>query len=916
MSFLGLSFLTPLALAGLILLPVIYWLLKVRPPQPRVRAFPPLRLLKLLSSEEQQSRTTPWWLLLLRLLIFTLIILAAAQPFYGQRASLIGERAPVLILIDDSWAAAKSWEKRLVAARLIAEEATRYGSTVRLMTTASTRLDPAARITGSDAIERIAALQPTPLARNEARTIERLMAEDSILAEERVIWLTDGLATTGGMARELSARFGNRLRIIMPQMADMPRVITAVNSSQSGVEVIADGLGNFAPPRVILRDDEGRVLSEGLASRTGEAGAMRARFDIPVAVQNRISRIELEGENHAGGVWLRSTADARIQVALVTGDAERPQPLLSARHYLSNAFGSEVDVISVRGDTLHDSILEALATEAGVIVMFGTGPIQPGSASGLQAFLDEGGTLIRFADSALPGRQNDGFLPGRPHTDLRVFGGQLSWGDQPGLASFGTRGVFSGLEPDNEVAIRAQLLTRAAGAADEAAIDVIATLTDGTPLISMRNIGDGHIVFFHISADPVWSNLPASPLFARMLQRLVRLSTFASSNMAGSSGLFAPHLLLDGAGQLREPGPNAVAVDFSQALERNSWPGLYGPEGINALNLMQVQPQLSRMSLPAAQFNISPYPSLEGVDLRPHLIALAALLFLLDTLIMAMMSGRLGRRKALAGVAIALFLPLGLHSGISTAHAEIAAPWEAALHPRLAYVQSGNPEFDQISERAMFGLSMVLTRRTALEVEEPVGLDPDVDDFGYFPFIYWAVPPDAMPLSRAAQQNLSRFLANGGTVLFDTRDQNESFAPQSGSTSGALALQRLLENMRVPQLQPVPEDHVLTRTFYLISQFPGRYQGSPLWTEVTIDEPDRLTRTGDGVASVIITANDMAGAWAMDNTGRALLPVQPGGEYQREMAFRAGVNIVMYAFTGNYKADQVHVPDILRRLGQ
>jgi len=75
-------------------------------------------------------------------------------------------------------------------------------------------------------------------------------------------------------------------------------------------------------------------------------------------------------------------------------------------------------------------------------------------------------------------------------------------------------------------------------------------------------------------------------------------------------------------------------------------------------------------------------------------------------------------------------------------------------------------------------------------------------------------------------------------------------------------------------------------------------------------------RGGDGVSSIIITSNDLAGAWATRPDGQPMLPMVPGEARQREFAFRAGVNIVMYTLTGNYKADQVHVPALLERLGQ
>ena len=103
---------------------------------------------------------------------------------------------------------------------------------------------------------------------------------------------------------------------------------------------------------------------------------------------------------------------------------------------------------------------------------------------------------------------------------------------------------------------------------------------------------------------------------------------------------------------------------------------------------------------------------------------------------------------------------------------------------------------------------------------------------------------------------------------------------------------------------------MLTKSFYLMQDFPGRFTGGALWIGTAEG------RVNDGVASVMVGSNDWAGAWAISEFGRPLYAVVPGGERQRELAYRVGVNLVMYALTGNYKADQVHVPFILERLGQ
>ena len=121
-------------------------------------------------------------------------------------------------------------------------------------------------------------------------------------------------------------------------------------------------------------------------------------------------------------------------------------------------------------------------------------------------------------------------------------------------------------------------------------------------------------------------------------------------------------------------------------------------------------------------------------------------------------------------------------------------------------------------------------------------------------------------------------------------------------------LKRLLGGVEIPPLVAMPPEHVLTKAFYLLSDMPGRWTGGKLWIE------PGGGRVNDGVTTVIIGSNDYIGAWAADQRGRGIMPVQPGGETQREMSYRVGVNLVMHALTGNYKDDMVHMQDIMQRL--
>src|SRR6185436_5203609 len=119
---LPLAFTEPLLLIGLVSLPVLWWLLRVMPPRPRRIEFPPTRLLFDIAPKEETPSRTPWWLTALRLLAAALVIFAAAGPVWNPPTVAGRSHAPLLLLIDDGWSAAASWDARIKSAdELIAD---------------------------------------------------------------------------------------------------------------------------------------------------------------------------------------------------------------------------------------------------------------------------------------------------------------------------------------------------------------------------------------------------------------------------------------------------------------------------------------------------------------------------------------------------------------------------------------------------------------------------------------------------------------------------------------------------------------------------------------------------------------------------------------------------------------------------
>jgi len=262
---------------------------------------------------------------------------------------------------------------------------------------------------------------------------------------------------------------------------------------------------------------------------------------------------------------------------------------------------------------------------------------------------------------------------------------------------------------------------------------------------------------------------------------------------------------------------------------------------------------------------------------------------------------------------------------IGGAQAEARSPDEfarqAASRVSFGYVATGDARVDSITRAGLKGLSDVLLNRTSVEPGDPVSVDLESDELSVFPLLYWPVTPMQNLPSDAAYDRLNRFLRGGGMIVFDTLDAD--VAGYGQISPNRRRLRDLTFPLDIPPLELLPSDHVLTRAFYLLQDFPGRHSGREVWVEAAPADARKIDgmpfrNLNDNVTPVLIGGNDWASAWAVDEAGNEMFPVGRGmaGERQRELARRFGVNLVMHVLTGNYNSDQVHVPALLDRLGQ
>ncbi|CUH63224.1 hypothetical protein TG4357_00546 [Thalassovita gelatinovora] len=923
------GFATPWLLWALVVLPVLWMLLRAVPPAPLRRLFPGVVLLLGLKDDDAVTDKTPWWLILLRMLAAAAVIVGLAGPVLNPDAEGQARSGPVLLLLDGGWAGAGDWEARLDLADRLLADADRAGRTAAVLQLSAP--EPSNFQPAGDLRAHLPGLQPLAWEPTAAGIEDALAILQDIHGGFDTIWMSDGLEFAGhdrlvaalqerGQIRVFEDDLG-AVALLPPVFEDGEIHLTAVRNRGQGamaLELRAHG-----------RDPTGveRVLATLPVQIEAGAKSAEARLSLPAELRARISRFDILGQRSAGAVVLSDDSLQRREVALITERDDREGlELLSPLHYLHQALLPSADL-------LQGSLSDILPANPDAIILADIAGLPEAEEKALREWVNQGGMLLRFAGphlaaSDLSRSEEHPLMPVRLRSGGRTVGGAMSWGEPKTLAPFADTSPFYGLAIPEDVTVSAQVMAQPDPSLAER---VIAQLSDGTPLVTRKTLGQGKVVLFHVSANAEWSSLPLSGLFMRMLDRLAVSSVTSqpdAEDLAGS--VWQPLRVLDGFGRLQDAG-NLIGVageDLIQApLSRDLQPGLYqGEARLIARNVMTADRELTATTWPAS-VSVVGLDRPEQVPLAGYLLALAVLILLADVIATLALSGRILLR---GGKAVVPVLLLALGPGLIALAPSGAGAQDtqedrhvlsATSEVVLAYVLTGNARVDDVSRAGLTGLSDTLFFRTSVEPDLPIGVDLERDELAFYPLLYWPITEDQPVPTVDAYERLNRYLRTGGMIVFDTRDAD--IAGFGTASPNGRKLRQLAEPLAIPPLEPLPGDHVLTRTFYLLQDFPGRFSGRDIWVEAAPPGAEKVDgmpfrNLNDGVTPVVIGGNDWAAAWATDPQGNPLYPVGRGysGERQRELAYRFGVNLVMHVLTGNYKSDQVHVPALLDRLGQ
>ncbi|GAA5109488.1 DUF4159 domain-containing protein [Bartonella jaculi] len=929
------SFGAPLLLLGFFSLPVIWWLLRVTPPLPRKEPFPPLHFLPKASNQQEAANHTPWWLLLLRLTIAALTIIALAQPTWNQKPITLSQSQPLALIIDNGWASAKEWKKRVTVAENLLTQAEKHQKNVYFLATAENDTPNIGLLPAKTVKQHLTHLHPRPWPVNRVRTLKKLI-EITKGEPLDIAYLSDGLQTDkDDQAFALIEQL--KPKTFLWYLADISDLtgITAIENHNGDMvaRVIRATTHGETAVALNLYDLNSQLLGRFTTNFLDGETTTLVPFNLPLELRNDIAWIKIENHAHAAATFLSDSHNRVNRVALLSPNInEMTQPLLSPFYYIIKALQGHTQLITAGGKELSIDIAHLLKQNPSVFIMGDIVNMSKEAEKKLSDFVNKGGTLIRFAGENLSAAEHhDSLLPVPLRPGKRLLGSIMSWAKPQKLAPFAKNSFFFALPFPEDVTVSRQILAEPSSDLFE---KTWLSLADGTPLITAASHGKGKLIFIHVAPDPTWSNLPLSVFFAQMLQKLITLSAYENQNPTHveKTALQTPWQTLTADGQLQTPPsyvvPLVIDAQNPPVASYHTPPGFYGfKNNLYALNLLNHSSRLvQQSSLPASLNESSLSYDTKEKHLSGPLLGLAILLFAFDNFLILWMGGTffLNRRNNML-----LFLPLiigliTLFSYSPIVHAQGLENYDetivkAAGATHLAYVVTNNHEIDTTSKSGLETLSQFIAERTMLSPGSVIALDLDKDELAFYPLIYWPIDANSPLPTQKSLEKINTFMKHGGTVLFDTRDQiNANLNLEGAATPATQRLRTILKELNIPAIEPASTDHVIARSFYIMPDFPGLYRGSPLWVESSSmkKKNENSFATGDNVSSLLITANNFSGAWALDEKGMWKYPLIPHDPMQRLWAFRAGLNIVIYVLTGNYKADQIHVPALLERFNK
>lgn len=943
------GFLFPWFLLSFLGLPILWRFLRHNPPKPKKEKFTYFYLLKFIKKNDKLVEKPFIPLLLLRLFLVSLIIFSFSHPLQKPKALVLKSDNDLLFLIDNSWCEQAHWKEKIEEAYAFFNNLPK-DKKIYFIPTIEDKKIIEKNLKEPDSIKsvknKISSLEVQPLTVNRLEIFQKIAQNfKDHQGSIDIIYFTDGLKYQNDKKAFEILKKLNPKKFIIQQFSgkELYALTNLTQENQSFKVTIKRYLKNLNSLKdtnlsLSALDLQGRVIAKTTAQFIRKEKETHAIFSIPLEIRNKVVAIKIDNQMNAGSIFLLGSQYKRNHIVLFSLPLhEIPNPLLSPFYYLAKALEENNDLTYLKNASFSENISDILLQNPDIIFLDDRILADNENSRKLKNFVENGGTLVRFAGPKLAkSPEKDILLPIKLRNRTRVLDSNFRMGNALSIERFSSKSPFKEMEIPKDLKIYRQILPQISSEMQER---IWIFLDDGTPFLSAKKEKNGWFFFVHTSLNEKWSNLALNNFFIPFLKQLTNLTVSQSSLPSFKKGTsqntkkekisLYPWRIINKYGDLTSANDTLPISDIDFDKKDPSFhheAGLYKYKNdLYPFNLFKEKQNLESIIIPE-YFNaeIITNEGKSAKDFLPFLAFLVMIFFLIDYFYNLKKEFFLrGKITPLFSKFIFLFLSFYIYNQASPMILDAKAldmveerNIEAARKTHLAYIITGDEELDETSKLGLESLTEFIIQKTTISPGKVHGLDLEKDDLSFYPLIYWPINAHQKILSKEVIEKINFYMQYGGTILFDTGDQFEksNFLSQDKTTNASQNLQKILSQLNVPPLGKVTKDNVLSRSFYLMPNFPGLYSASPLWCVSDKDpEQKEFLEQRDEVSPLLITANNLAAAWAKLQNGEYKYPLIEDQPRQRLWAFRGGINLILYVLTGSYKSDQYHVKSLLDR---
>ena len=886
------------AFSGLITLPIIFLLIKYYPPKPKKRVYSSFFLLKNIINRNTIKTNFPLWLLLFRLLICFLIILFFSDPYF-KKDQQTENYENYIIISDNAWSKASNWQNYKNIVKEISLEAENNSKKIHLYLASNEDLFDPVIFRSQNEISEYLNKNP-PIAKQITReNINEILKMNNFFKTSKVFFIYSNYDSSSKNAQLETLRLieeNNPATIIINPVEKITYLKeVAINNEKVEIKIKRIGIYNNQDLTLEIYDKNEDILFKKKYYFNKNVDEFKLIESFPIETINQFFKITILNESHAGAHYYLDDYRKSLSIGIVAeNDSFIEKPLLSPIYYLKKSLDKDHIINFAPIDKLIDN-------NKSIIFLPSDSKLEKSDIQKLKSWIQSGGTLIKFSDKKIVSQKNLYFDGVAYFQSLREIATDFSLQNNLSIKSFEKDSIFSNLKIPADLIFKKQLIID--GFAPD--ISILASLEDQSPLITMKNLGVGKVILFHITSNNEWSNLPLSSLFRDIISRLLFIPKLQKYKNSEDLTLKSA---INSFGKLAEPLKNyTLRNNFGEIKiypsSRNP-AGIYENENFSiALNLSTNLNTETFLSNSTEKIIIKNNYQKNILKLNSLILSLIFIMFFIDMIISIIMKKNLLQKSMLKNLNLIAFacIIFVICIGQKKIYAE-----ENYNGIYLAYVRSEDPLLNQIANSGLEKLKEYLIERTSISPKGVKEINLATDKLFYYPLIYWQISEIVPRLNNETIEKIKNYFETGGIILFDFINLSKSF--YSESETQLEILKSLFSDLGIDSLQQVNKDHTLTRSYYLLDNYPGRFDN-----KILLIDTENLDKK-DGVSSAVVGLNHWIGAWAVDENNYPLYQAVPGGERQRELSFRFGINLIMYALTGNYKSDQIHNKSILKRL--